>query len=67
MVGHHDRRGLFDTDSAKSWNAAHPSRGSNGGCSQEGAAEHRWRWVILLLHCQLMSGGSGRADVLLLT
>jgi hypothetical protein len=35
MVGHHDRRGLFDTDSAKSWNAAHPSRGSNGGCSQE--------------------------------
>jgi hypothetical protein len=35
MVGHHDRQGLFDTDSAKSWNAAHPSRGSNGGCSQE--------------------------------
>jgi hypothetical protein len=35
MVGHHDRRGLFDTDSATSWNAAHPSRGTNGGCSQE--------------------------------
>jgi hypothetical protein len=35
MVGHHDRRGLFDTDSARSWNAAHPSRGPNGGCSQE--------------------------------
>jgi hypothetical protein len=27
MVGHHDRLGLFDTDRAKSWNAAHPSRG----------------------------------------
>jgi hypothetical protein len=35
MVGHHDRLGLFDTDSARSWNAAHPSRGSNGDCSQE--------------------------------
>ena len=35
MVGHHDRQGLFDTESAKSWNSAHPSRGSNGGCSQE--------------------------------
>ena len=35
MVGHHDRRGLFDTDAAQSWNAAHPSRGSAEGCSQE--------------------------------
>jgi hypothetical protein len=35
MVGHHDRRGLFDTDTARSWNAAHPTRGTNGGCSQE--------------------------------
>jgi hypothetical protein len=35
MVGHHDRQGLFDTESAKSWNSAHPSRGRNGGCSQE--------------------------------
>ena len=34
MLGHHDRQGLFDTDSAKSWNAAHPSRGPDGGCSQ---------------------------------
>ena len=35
MVGHHDRRGLFDTESARSWNAAHATRGTNGGCSQE--------------------------------
>ena len=35
MLGHHDRLGLFDTDAAKSWNAAHASRGSAGGCSQE--------------------------------
>jgi hypothetical protein len=35
MVGHHDRQGLLDTESAKSWNSAHPSRGNNGGCSQE--------------------------------
>jgi hypothetical protein len=32
MVGHHDRMGLNDNPPAKSWNAAHPSR---GGCSQE--------------------------------
>jgi hypothetical protein len=32
MVGHHDRMGLDDSAAAKSWNAAHPSR----GCSQEG-------------------------------
>ncbi|MCB1498247.1 MAG: hypothetical protein KDK07_00405 [Bauldia sp.] len=31
MVGHHDRRGLDDSDAAKSWNTSHPSR----GCSQE--------------------------------
>jgi hypothetical protein len=35
MVGHHDRRGLLTTDSAKSWNAAHPTHGSTGGCSQD--------------------------------
>ena len=34
MLGHHDRQGLFDTESAKSWNASHPSRGPDGGCSQ---------------------------------
>jgi hypothetical protein len=34
MLGHHDRQGLVDTDSAQSWNAAHPSRGPDGGCSQ---------------------------------
>jgi hypothetical protein len=31
MVGHHDRTGLDESDSAKSWNSSHPSR----GCSLE--------------------------------
>jgi hypothetical protein len=31
MLGHHDRQGLNDNDSSKSWNSSHPSR----GCSQE--------------------------------
>jgi hypothetical protein len=34
MVGHHDRMGLRDDDAARSWNASHPSRGPDGGCSQ---------------------------------
>jgi hypothetical protein len=34
MVGHHDRRGLRDDDASKSWNSSHPSRGPDGGCSQ---------------------------------
>ena len=34
MVGHHDRQGLRDDDASKSWNASHPSRGPDGGCSQ---------------------------------
>jgi hypothetical protein len=34
MVGHIDRRGLRDDDASKSWNSSHPSRGSDGGCSQ---------------------------------
>jgi hypothetical protein len=34
MVGHSDRIGLRDDDASKSWNAAHPSRGPDGGCSQ---------------------------------
>jgi hypothetical protein len=34
MLGHIDRQGLGDTVQDKSWNAAHPSRGSEGGCSQ---------------------------------
>ncbi|MGL4495920.1 MAG: lectin [Beijerinckiaceae bacterium] len=33
MVGHHDRMGLDDSAPAKSWNASHPSRGAEGGCS----------------------------------
>ena len=35
MVGHHDRMGLRDDEPSKSWNTSHPSRGPNGGCSQE--------------------------------
>jgi hypothetical protein len=34
MVGHHDRRGLGDDDASKSWNSSHPTRGPDGGCSQ---------------------------------
>jgi hypothetical protein len=34
MVGHHDRMGLNEEPPAKSWNSSHPSRGSDGGCSQ---------------------------------
>jgi hypothetical protein len=34
MVGHHDRMGLRDDDASKSWNTSHPSRGPDGGCSQ---------------------------------
>lgn len=32
MVGHHDRKGLDDSDAAKSWNSSHSSR---GGCGIE--------------------------------
>jgi hypothetical protein len=34
MVGHADRRGLRDDAASKSWNSSHPSRGPDGGCSQ---------------------------------
>jgi hypothetical protein len=34
MVGHHDRMGLKDDEPSRSWNSSHPSRGSEGGCSQ---------------------------------
>jgi hypothetical protein len=34
MLGHNDRQGLDDSDASKSWNSSHPSRGSDGGCSQ---------------------------------
>jgi hypothetical protein len=34
MLGHIDRTGLDDSDPAKSWNSSHPSRGADGGCSQ---------------------------------
>src|SRR3954454_11752562 len=34
MLGHADRLGLRDDDASKSWNSSHPSRGPDGGCSQ---------------------------------
>jgi hypothetical protein len=34
MVGHANRAGLDDSAAAKSWNTSHPSRGPDGGCSQ---------------------------------
>jgi hypothetical protein len=34
MVGHIDRKGLRDDAASRSWNASHPSRGAEGGCSQ---------------------------------
>jgi hypothetical protein len=34
MVGHHDRQGLRDDEPSRSWNSSHPSRGPDGGCSQ---------------------------------
>jgi hypothetical protein len=34
MLGHIDRTGLDESAEAKSWNAAHPSRGPGGGCTQ---------------------------------
>lgn len=34
MLAHIDRQGLRDDDASKSWNASHPSRGPDGGCSQ---------------------------------
>ena len=34
MVGHIDRAGLRDDAASKSWNTSHPSRGPDGGCSQ---------------------------------
>jgi len=34
MVGHIDRKGLRDDVPSRSWNSSHPSRGPDGGCSQ---------------------------------
>ncbi|MBI5261739.1 MAG: lectin [Bradyrhizobium sp.] len=34
MVGHSDVNGPANVPNVKSWNAAHPSRGPDGGCSQ---------------------------------
>jgi hypothetical protein len=48
MVGHHDRLGLNEEAPAKSWNSSHPSRGSEGGCSQ---ADLRSTGGAGLLYC----------------
>jgi hypothetical protein len=34
IVGPIDRKGLRDDAESKSWNSSHPSRGPDGGCSQ---------------------------------
>jgi hypothetical protein len=34
IVGHSDRIGISDAETMKSWNSSHPSRGTDGGCSQ---------------------------------
>jgi len=34
MLGHVDRKGLRDDAASHSWNSSHPSRGPDGGCSQ---------------------------------
>jgi hypothetical protein len=34
MVGHIDRKGIRDEPAQRSWNSSHPSRGPDGGCSQ---------------------------------
>ena len=34
MLGHIDKTGINETAPQKSWNSSHPSRGSEGGCSQ---------------------------------
>jgi hypothetical protein len=34
MLGHIDRTGLNDSEQSRSWNSSHPSRGPDGGCSQ---------------------------------
>ena len=35
MLGHADRKGLRDDAASVSWNSSHPSRGKDGGCSQD--------------------------------
>jgi len=35
IVGHHDRSGLDTSAAAMSWNSSHPTRGPDGGCSQD--------------------------------
>ncbi len=34
MLGHNDRKGFTESAVDTSWNSSHPSRGSEGGCSQ---------------------------------
>ena len=53
MVGHHDRMGLKDDEASRSWNSSHPSRGSEGGCSQADLRSTGGRSAVLLLRRQL--------------
>ena len=48
VVGHSNRAGLDDTAAAKSWNSSHPSRGPDGGCSQN---DHTSTGGAGLLYC----------------
>ena len=48
MVGHIDRKGLRDDVASRSWNSSHPSRGSDGGCSQTICAALAATAILLL-------------------
>ena len=48
MVGHHNRLGVPVTPTSTFWNAAHPTRGPDGGCSQ---ADLRSTGGAGLLYC----------------
>lgn len=48
MLGHHDRMGLNTEPPSLSWNSSHPSRGTDGGCSQ---ADLRSTGGAGLLYC----------------
>jgi len=54
MVGHIDKMGLRDDAESKSWNASHPSRGPDGGCSQN---DLRSTGGDGLFYCRATRGG----------
>ena len=57
MVGHIDRKGLRDDAASKSWNSSHPSRGPDGGCSQNDLRSTGGNGLSLLLRRQLNQAG----------